>query len=683
VRGWPTGTSIRALAAWLIALAAAMSAIEARVSADGRAQQPSQPAAPPTGQARPGQPEKREEPEEQEPIEIEETVIVTATRTDRRLQDEPVRVEVIGREEIEEKALMTPGSVAMLLGETTGVRVQTTAPSIGAANVRIQGLRGRYSQLLADGLPLYGAAGDSFSLLQVPPLDLGQVEILKGAASALYGSSALGGVINLVSRRPAETATEALVNVTTQTGRDVTMFSGAAPRGGWSWTLLGGYHGQERQDFDRDGWSDLPAYDRGVARPRVFYETGRGASLFATGGFIAEDRSGGTEPGDVAPDGQPFVEALDTRRGDGGLVWRTVSGQRLIAVRGSASRLSQARVFGTATEHTTRDTGFGEASIAGTRGNHTWVVGGAVSLDHLRHRELPAFDYTFVAPGLFVQDDVVLGDAATLAAGLRVDVHSTYGALVSPRVSLLARPASRWTVRVSAGGGAFAPTPFTEETDETGLSRLDPDLDLDAERAVSGSADVSWTEGPVEVTATLFGSRVSHPVQLVNVPEGGVALRNFDEPTETWGTELLFRYRRGSWLAMASHAYTSSREADPETGLRRTVPLTPRHASSFNAMWEDEDVGRVGFECYVIGRQFLEDNPYRTDSAVYALIGVLVERAVGPVRLFVNFENLGDVRQTKYDPLVRPAPLPDGRWTVDAWSPLEGRVINGGLRITF
>ncbi len=97
---------------------------------------------------------------------------------------------------------MTPGSVAMLIGETTGLRVQPTAPSLGAANVRIQGLRGRYSQVLADGLPLYGGQGDSFSLLQVPPLDLGQVEIIKGAASALYGASALGGVINLVSRRP-------------------------------------------------------------------------------------------------------------------------------------------------------------------------------------------------------------------------------------------------------------------------------------------------------------------------------------------------------------------------------------------------------------------------------------------------------------------------------------------------
>ena len=169
-----------------------------------------------------------------------------------------MRVEVIDREDIEEKALMTPGSVAMLLGETTGLRVQTTSPALGAANVRIQGLRGRYSQLLADGLPLYGAQGDSFSLLQVPPLDLGQVEIIKGAASALYGASALGGVINLVSRRPAEAERELLINATSQSGHDLTSWLANPIGDAASWTLLGGYHRQSAQDLDDDGWLDLP-----------------------------------------------------------------------------------------------------------------------------------------------------------------------------------------------------------------------------------------------------------------------------------------------------------------------------------------------------------------------------------------------------------------------------------------
>lgn len=147
-------------------------------------------------------------------------IVVQATRTGRRVQDEPIRVEVINREEIEEKLLMRPGNIAMLVSETPGVRVQTTSPALGAANVRIQGLKGRYTQILADGLPLYGGQTPSIGLLQIPPTDLGQVEIIKGAASALYGPSALGGVINLVSRRPAnEPQGELLLNAPAGTGR--------------------------------------------------------------------------------------------------------------------------------------------------------------------------------------------------------------------------------------------------------------------------------------------------------------------------------------------------------------------------------------------------------------------------------------------------------------------------------
>ena len=134
---------------------------------------------------------------------VEETVtVVASTRTDKRLDDQPMRVEVVPGEEVQEKLMMTPGDVSMLLNETNGLRVQTTSPSLGGANVRIQGLRGRYTQILADGLPLYGGQTGSLGLLQIPPMDLGQVEVIKGVASALYGMSAIGGVVNLVSRRP-------------------------------------------------------------------------------------------------------------------------------------------------------------------------------------------------------------------------------------------------------------------------------------------------------------------------------------------------------------------------------------------------------------------------------------------------------------------------------------------------
>jgi outer membrane receptor for ferrienterochelin and colicins len=171
-----------------------------------------------------------------------------------------------------------------------------------------------------------------------------------------------------------------------------------------------------------------------------------------------------------------------------------------------------------------------------------------------------------------------------------------------------------------------------------------------------------------------------------NFSEGGsqaVQLLNAPESTRTWGTELIARYRRGEFIIMSTHAYTRSTEFDFTTGGRREVPLTPRHAASFNVMMEGDEWGRLGFEAYFTGRQTLEDNPYRDVSRRYLLFGGLFERRLGAARVFINVENLADVRQTRYHPLIRPVRLPDGRWTVDAWGPLDGRVWNGGLRVSF
>jgi outer membrane receptor for ferrienterochelin and colicins len=620
-----------------------------------------------------------------EPLpEFEEQVVVNASRSPTRIQDQPLRVEVIDREEIEEKALMTPGSVAMLIGETTGLRVQPTAPSLGAANVRIQGLRGRYSQVLADGLPLYGGQGDSFSLLQVPPLDLGQVEIIKGAASALYGSSALGGVINLVSRRPTEPGREVLLNQTSLGGSDATLWLADTPTDRWNWTLISGFHRQGRQDLDDDGWTDVAGYERGMTRPRLFYSDGQGTTVMLTGGAIVENRRGGTLEGGVAPDGAPFEESLDTWRGDlGGVVRRVLPSSRLLSVRTSYGRQSQDRLFGRVREHGVRSTGFGEMSLQGVSARHTWVAGGAFQHDGYKARDLPRFDYSFNAPAVFAQDEFGIGSVRVSLSG-RLDVHDEYGTLASPRGSVLWRPDPEWTVRVSAGGGAFAPTPFIEDTDEIGLSRIAALENLEAERAWGGSLDVTRRVGGFEVTGTVFASTVRGPVQLIEADGRDVfVLVNASGPTRTAGSEVLARYRSGPFLAMVTYAFVQSRELDEDSRARREVPVTPRHYATVDLMFESEDWGRAGLEMYYVGRQALDENPYRTRGLGQFIVGALIEKRFEQFRLFLNAENLGNVRQTRFDPLLRPERHPDGRWTVDAWAPLDGRVVNGGIRVFF
>src|SRR5437870_8874416 len=148
---------------------------------------------------------------------VEEHVTVSATRMDKRLEDVPMRVEVLSSEEIQEQVMMTPGDIVMMLNEMGGMRVASSSPSLGAASVRVQGMRGRYTRFLSDGLPLFGTEVGGLGLLQIPPTDLGQVEVIKGVASALYGSGALGGVVDLISRRPgAQPTREAMVNRTTR-----------------------------------------------------------------------------------------------------------------------------------------------------------------------------------------------------------------------------------------------------------------------------------------------------------------------------------------------------------------------------------------------------------------------------------------------------------------------------------
>jgi len=617
--------------------------------------------------------------------ELEENVVVTATRTEQRIEDIPLRVEVVPNEEVQEKIAMAPGDVSMLLAETNGLRVQTTSPALGGASLRIQGLSGRYSQILSDGLPLYGAQSGSVGILQIPPMDLGQVEVIKGVASALYGMSAIGGVVNLVSRRPKVAERELLLNQTTHRGTDGALWLAQPLREHWNLSVLAGVHGQQRSDLDRDGWTDLPMFRRTQVRPRVAWDNGAGRSVFATFGAVDENRRGGTMPGAVTPDGRPHPENLLTRQFDGGVVGRfLLNGSRVASVR--ASRVSQRHdhVFGGVPERERSATSFGEASVTGTMGAHTWVAGGALQRERFRALDVPRFDYTYTIPGVFGQDDLVLTRWLTASASARVDRHSAFGTFFSPRLSVLLRPAPPWTARVSGGRGHFAPSPFTEETDATGLLVLAPMTGVLPEDATSISSDVTWRKAPLEITTTVFHSNIAGAQVYRKLDAGPYAARivNAETPSRTTGAEFIARYHEDNVDVILTHMYLRSTEVGEDGSGRRDVPLNPRQTATFDLLWKSP-AGNIGFEVFYTGRQELEDDPYRSHGRPYTIVGLLYTRKVGRALLYVNMEDLADVRQTKYDPLIRRRPLRDGRWATDAWAPLDGRSVNAGIRFQF
>lgn len=612
-------------------------------------------------------------------IEAEE-IIVTSTRTDRRIEDEPLRVEVVAREEVEEKLLMTPGDIAMLLNETAGLRVQPTAPSLGGASVRIQGLRGKYTQILSDGLPLYGGQTGALGPLQIPPMDLGQVEVIKGVASALYGASALGGVVNLVSRRPAaEPELELLANETTLGGTDVVGWRSSMLNDHWGYTLLASGHRQGVADVDDDGWADLPSFRRAVVRPRVVWNDGRGGNVLFTIGAMAENREGGTVPGRETPAGTTYREGLKTRRGDLGLTARTlVGGSHMLSLRASGALQRHDHTFGDRVEPDRHGTGFIEGALSGS-GAHTWLVGVALQHDEL-DADVVGFDYAHTVPGVFGQDEWSPAEWLSFSASGRLDHHGEYGVFFNPRVSALLRP-EPWTVRASLGTGYFAPTPWTDESEAVGLGRVVPLSGLVAERARSGSFDVGRVAGPFELNLTVFGSVIEDPVQARSrSSDGRLVLSNATAPVRTVGTESLVRFERGPFHLAATHVWMHSTEADPSGALRREVPLTPSSTGSLVGAWEEEGRARYGIELYFTGSQSVEGDPYRGRAPSQFVCGFLIEHRFGPIRAFLNAENVFDERQTRHDPLLLPVRSPDGRWITDVWGSLEGRSFNAGLR---
>lgn len=607
-------------------------------------------------------------------------IVVTATRTPSLIRDEPLRIEAVPAEEIEENLTVQPGNLSSLLNELPGVRVQSAAPGLGGAGLQLRGMPTRDTLVLTDGLPLLGTEPDGFGLLQTPPLDLARVEVIKGAASALYGEGALGGVLNLVSQTAAADSS-VLANVSSRGGRDVEGFFTEGGTTGWSGTLTAGVHDQSREDVNGDGWADIPGYRRYTVRPRAWWNPGTDGSLFLTVGVTDEYREGGTLEGRELPSGTAFSEALHTQRLDGGMVshWQVGDG---IDLDGHLSLTSTQldRIFGAQRIASTQTTVFGEETLVGTARGHAWVLGVAFNHDGLSAAAVPGVGYAYNVPAVFAQDEFSPASWVKLAASSRVDVQNDYGTFFSPRLSALFRQSdSPWSLRASAGGGYAAPTPFVDEIEATGLGALLPLRDLRAERAVTESLDAKWADNGWDINVSVFGSEIRNALAVQAAPGEKLALVNAPGPQHAPGAEMLIHYVAGPLQAIGSWSYINATEAGV-SGARQEVPLVPRQSAELGAILENSRGSRIGLEMGYTGRQALEDDPYRNMSEPYIELNALGEIHFAVVSIFLNMINLTNVRQTRFDPLVRPTPGLGGTPITEVWAPLDGRTINVGIR---
>lgn len=619
--------------------------------------------------------------------EVEE-IVVTTTRTRRSFEQQPTRVEVLGGEEINEKANMKPGDIRMLLNESTGIHVQQTSATSFNSSIRIQGLDGKYTQLLRDGMPLYGGFSGGLSLLQVTPLDLQQVEVIKGASSTLYGGGAIAGLVNLITRKPgAEAERSFLLNSTSAGGTDVSgFFSGRVEDVGAS--LFTSYNSSEAYDPADNGLSAIPEFERWTLNPRLFLE-GDNSELRMGISAVKEDRLGGSMD---YIDGQRvpslYFEDSDTQRLSSQIeyVAQLESGNELV-LRNSINHYERELRIPDYAFSGTQISSFSEAHILGATGGLEWVAGMNLWTEDFEQEGLitgAPLDFDTRTGGVFAQGTLPLSARWIVEGGLRVDHSSDYGSFVLPRISLMYTPSADTTVRIGGGLGYKEPTPFTDAAEEVqfrGVLPIDSD-DLEAERSAGANIDINRSfdltgDLSLDLNLMLFYTRVDDPLRLIAQGADQFVYSQPSDYLDTRGTEINAVWRWQDFKLFLGYTHADVEEH----GLvdRIEYPLVPKDRVNSVFVYEREDDIRIGLEAYYYGRQELNDG---TRSRDFWIFGLMMEKQFSErFSVFLNFENFTDTRQTRFGS-INSGSLTDPVFA-DIFAPLDGFVVNGGVKLRF
>ena len=627
-------------------------------------------------------------------------VTVSSTRGGRSVADEPTRVEVIDREELDEKANMQPANIAVILRESPGIQVQQTSVMSANATFRIQGLDGRYTQLLQDGLPLYSGFSSGLSLIQVPPLNLKQVEVVKGCQSTLYGSGAIAGLVNLVTKEPTrERDLSFLINGTSALGLDLNGYY-AQRNEKVGLTLYATRNLQRAYDANADQFSDLPQTARTTLQPKLFWYPNPTTTVSAGLIWSDEQRTGGYLPTIRNESTSGYTEANNSQRlaTQFRLEKRFRSG--LLTVKNSISRFKRAIVLPTYRFDGLQQSSFSEISYFHHQAKADWIGGLNLWTDTFRDTSpastrSPTTVYRQTIAGIFVQNTLTLSERLSLETGVRVDVVNTITSnqadaerpkvFLLPRFSLLYRVSDHWTSRLGGGLGYKAPTIFTEDAERLSFQGVDlRSIRSDqTESSIGANWDINYRiqlgdETTLAVNQLFFYTTLNR-LTVLNAQPTGYGFRTANGHLSTRGFETNIRLVYHDFHTFLGYSFIDTRRRyDDLTG---PTPLTAKHRLYFTTLYETDRI-KTGFEAFYTGQQQRTNG---TTTRDYWTIGYMLERkwSFGKSTrgsVFINFENILDVRQSRFESLVDGS-ITQPNFVTDIYAPTDGRIINGGIKL--
>ncbi|CAM1347499.1 TonB-dependent receptor [Tenacibaculum crassostreae] len=611
-----------------------------------------------------------------------DAVVIQSTRSKRTIAEIPTRIEVVAAEELGEKAIMNSANIAMVLRESTGIQMQQTSANSANQSIRIQGLDGRFTQLLKDGFPLFGGFSSGLSIMQIPPLDLQQVEIIKGSSSTLYGGGAIAGLVNLVSKKPKE---EREINImfdqTSRNGSTLNAFY-SERFNKFGVTLYGSANRQQATDVNDDHFTDIPKVRSFSINPSLFYYPNEKEEWRLNFGTTIENRIGGDTDvieGNMTPD-HNFFEENKTERYASQLSYdNSISDSKSFHFKNSVSYFKRNLTLPNYEFDGKQWATFTEATYNLYSNTSDWVFGGNIITENFIENPKTTTDrsYQQFTGGVFAQNNWKLANNLTLESGLRTDYNNNYGTFVLPRVSLFIKYNDKVSSRIGGGLGYKIPTIFTEDAELRSYQNVLPIAikELKAETSIGFNADVNYKTKVFNDNVSFSFNQLVFYTQLENsliLQNNGTDYEfiNASNSLHSYGAETNVKLKYKDFVLFTNYAYNNVKLNGNQKAL------TPKHSFGGVLMYEVHDKWRIGYEAYYKSSQ-LRNN--LTETPDYWTMGFMLMRTLGKVSLYANFENFTDTKQQNYQSMVIP-PHNNPTFT-DIWAPTDGFIFNTGILI--
>ncbi|MDE3142761.1 MAG: TonB-dependent receptor [Bacteroidota bacterium] len=608
-------------------------------------------------------------------------VVITSTRTNSRIKDIPIRVEVIGEDEVNEEGSMKPANISMLLAESPGIQTQQTSAINGNVSIRLQGLDGKYTQILKDGFPLYGGFSQGLSIMQIPPLDLKQVEIIKGSSGSLYGSDAIAGLVNLISKQPQEKRyLNFLFNQTSLGAIDANgYFSQRWKKLGL--TFLSSNNFQKATDVNKDGFSDLPKTKAYTIDPAIYYYFDSTATLRIGINATHDYRKGGdmfvlnTHTDSLH---QYFEEDISNRISSQLKFDKQFNKNTAFTFKNSISLFDRAINQNAFLFEGKQISSYTEMSVNYRSGKHQWVAGinyisekftEDSSKSHLSR------NYHYETTGVFLQDDWKMNQKIAILTGLRTDYQNQYGIFILPSIALMYKLNKEFYVRIGSGFGYTLPSIFSTGSEQVGINTIQPlSSNVKAEKSIAGNIDLNWkkrlsTESTITFNQSFFFTQINDPLVL-----DSILFVTKSQPIIASGFETNIRLKIDELQVFFGYVFADAqRKYDAQQPF---IPLTPKHKINADIIYEKEEKFSVAMEGYYISSMFRD---FDIKTKEFMTFGLIVQKYFKHLSIIANCENIFDIRQTRFENIIIP-PVVNPTFR-DIYAPLDGRVFNLAVRI--